>query len=107
MEIRMLRARHDRGAGAVEYAMLLALVALIAIGGLAFMGSRASSSLSASQSMIGGATSSTSTTAAPTTTTTRPAGVPKDWPADKPVPPMPDNCRQPKLEDNGRWNCQR
>lgn len=103
----MLRARHDRGASAVEYAVLLALVALIAIGGLAFMGSRAASSLAASHSTLGGAPSSTSTTAAPTTTTTtRPAGVPKDWPADKPIPPMPDNCRQPKLEDNGRWNCQ-
>jgi hypothetical protein len=50
-----------------------------------------------------------STTAAPapaTTTTTRPRGVPKDWPADKPIPPMPANCRDPQLEDNGVWNCQ-
>jgi hypothetical protein len=52
----------------------------------------------------------TPTTAAPapaTTTTTRPVGVPSDWPADKPIPPMPANCRQPQLEDNGVWNCQR
>jgi hypothetical protein len=48
-------------------------------------------------------------TAAPapaTTTTTLPPGVPKDWPADKPIPPMPDGCRDPQLEDNGVWNCQ-
>jgi hypothetical protein len=51
----------------------------------------------------------TPTTAAPlpvTTNTTRTPGVPRDWPADKPIPPMPANCRQPQLEDNGVWNCQ-
>jgi hypothetical protein len=49
-------------------------------------------------------------TAAPapaTTTTTRPPGVPSDWPPDKPIPPMPPGCREPQLEDNGVWNCQR
>ena len=49
------------------------------------------------------------TTAAPkaaTTTTTWPRGVPRDWPADKPIPPMPADCREPHLEDNGVWNCQ-
>ncbi len=49
------------------------------------------------------------TTAAPkasTTTTTWPVGVPRDWPVGKPIPPMPANCRQPQLEDNGVWNCQ-
>jgi hypothetical protein len=40
------------------------------------------------------------------TPTTRPPGVPDDWPANKPIPPMPPNCRQPQLEDNGQWNCQ-
>jgi hypothetical protein len=53
---------------------------------------------------------SSTTTAAPTaatTTTTWPTGVPRDWPADQPIPPMPANCRQPQLEDNGVWNCQR
>ncbi len=48
-------------------------------------------------------------TAAPapaTTTTTRPEGVPRDWPADKPIPPMPAGCRDGQLEDNGVWNCQ-
>lgn len=48
----------------------------------------------------------TSTTAPRSTTTTRPPGVPKDWPADKPIPPMPPDCEDPKLEDNGQWNCQ-
>jgi len=47
----------------------------------------------------------TPTTTVPTTTTTWPPGVPKDWPKDKPIPPMPANCRQPQLEDNGVWNC--
>jgi hypothetical protein len=40
------------------------------------------------------------------TSTTRPPGVPDDWPAGKPIPPMPANCKQPQLEDNGVWNCQ-
>ena len=48
----------------------------------------------------------TTTTVAPVTTTTRPPGVPRDWPAGKPIPPMPPNCKQPQLEDNGVWNCQ-
>ena len=51
------------------------------------------------------ATSAPATTAAPTTTV-RPPGVPKDWPANKPIPPMPADCEQPQLEDNGVWNCQ-
>lgn len=42
----------------------------------------------------------------PAPTTTRPPGVPDDWPAGKPIPPMPPNCRQPQLEDDGEWNCQ-
>ncbi len=46
-----------------------------------------------------------SPTTLPTTTTTWPRGVPKDWPKDKPIPPMPPNCQQPQLEDNGVWNC--
>lgn len=44
-------------------------------------------------------TTPTPTTAAP------PPGVPADWPANKPIPPMPANCQQPQLEDNGVWNC--
>ena len=44
---------------------------------------------------------------APTTTIApRPPGVPADWPAGKPIPPMPEGCRQPQLEDDGVWNCQ-
>lgn len=39
------------------------------------------------------------------TTTTRPPGVPADWPADEPIPPMPPDCEQPQLEDDGQWNC--
>ena len=29
----------------------------------------------------------------------------QDWPAGKPIPPIPPGCRQPQLEDNGVWNC--
>jgi hypothetical protein len=31
--------------------------------------------------------------------------VPRDWPAGKPIPPMPANCKSPQLELNGVWNC--
>ena len=52
-------------------------------------------------------TAAPSTTPAPVTTTAaRPEGVPADWPANKPIPPMPAGCAQPQLEDNGVWNCQ-
>lgn len=47
----------------------------------------------------------TTATTLPVTTTTRPRGVPADWPPGKPIPPMPPNCQQPQLEDNGVWNC--
>lgn len=45
--------------------------------------------------------------AAATTSTTLPPGarIPSDWPADKPIPPIPPGCRKPVLEDNGVWNC--
>ncbi len=46
----------------------------------------------------------TTTTAAPTSTL--PAGVPRDWPAGKPIPPKPANCVKGQLEDNGVWNCE-
>lgn len=45
--------------------------------------------------------------AAPATTAARPPGVPADWPADQPVPPVPADCLKPQLEDNGVWNCER
>ena len=46
--------------------------------------------------------------AQPTPTTLVPPGVeiPDNWPAGKPIPPIPPNCREPHLEDNGKWNCQ-
>lgn len=51
-------------------------------------------------------TPTTTTPPPPTvTTSTLPPGVPADWPADKPIPPMPPGCRKPQLEDNGVWNC--
>jgi hypothetical protein len=45
------------------------------------------------------------TTMPTTTTTTRMPGIPADGPPGQPIPPMPPNCYQPKLEDNGVWNC--
>ena len=53
----------------------------------------------------GPAADSTTSTTAPTTSTTRPPGVPDDWPDDRPIPPMPEDCEKPQLEDNGTWNC--
>ena len=56
-------------------------------------------------------TTNPTTTPAPTTTvkvtstTVRPPGVPADWPAGKPIPPMPAGCKKPQLELNGVWNC--
>lgn len=57
-------------------------------------------------------TTTTATTQPSRTTSTttaqgdRPPGVPADWPAGKPIPPMPPNCKHPQLEDNGVWNCE-
>ena len=65
------------------------------------------------------ATVATTTTIRPTTTTVKPTtpttvkpaaaklppGVPADWPAGKPIPPMPAHCSEPQLELNGVWNC--
>lgn len=49
----------------------------------------------------------TTTTAAPTGTTLPPgARIPSDWPPDRPIPPIPANCKKPVLEDNGVWNCE-
>lgn len=47
----------------------------------------------------------TTTSPGGSTTTTRPPGVPDDWPADEPIPPMPPGCQEPQLEDDGHWNC--
>jgi hypothetical protein len=51
----------------------------------------------------------TTTTGPSTTTTIDPryedAEIPEDWPADRPIPPMPEDCDEPHLEDNGVWNC--
>ena len=48
------------------------------------------------------------TTTSPSTQTTLPPGarIPSDWPPGKPIPPVPEGCKQPVLEDNGVWNCQ-
>ncbi len=42
----------------------------------------------------------------PAPAATYPPGVPASWPSNRPIPPMPSPCVQPKLEDNGVWNCQ-
>jgi hypothetical protein len=43
---------------------------------------------------------------ATTPTTDRGVEIPDDWPAGKPLPPIPEHCHEPHLEDNGVWNCQ-
>lgn len=48
----------------------------------------------------------TPTTTAPSSSTLpRGAKIPKDWPAGRPIPPIPPGCKEPQLEDNGVWNC--
>jgi hypothetical protein len=47
----------------------------------------------------------TSAPSSPPTTSRQHIEIPEDWPADKPLPPMPANCAEPHLEDNGVWNC--
>ncbi len=44
---------------------------------------------------------------APSTGTTLPpdARIPSDWPTGSPIPPIPPDCEEPVLEDNGIWNC--
>ena len=57
-----------------------------------------------------GSTSPAGPTAAastPSTTNWPPPGVPRDWPKSNPIPPIPSGCVQPRLEDDGIWNCQR
>ena len=50
---RATRLGDDRGASLVEYALLLALIALVCIGAVTFIGTSASSKLSAVGSSIG------------------------------------------------------
>ena len=45
-------------------------------------------------------------TTEPATPSTPDLEISDDWPADKPLPPIPANCQQPHLEDNGVWNCE-
>ena len=47
----------------------------------------------------------TSAPSSPPTTSGQHIEIPDDWPADKPLPPMPADCAEPHLEDNGVWNC--
>jgi hypothetical protein len=46
------------------------------------------------------------TVAAPSSTLPPGVRIPADWPAGKPIPPIPAGCKSPQLEDNGVWNCQ-
>jgi Flp pilus assembly pilin Flp len=83
------RDRDDDGAGLVEYALLLALIAIVSVGALTFTGSRTSAKLSVlgetltrddvagtTTTTAGGATTTTApsatTTTAPVVTTTTP-----------------------------------
>ncbi len=46
------------------------------------------------------------TTTAPPAAVASGARIPRDWPANKPIPPIPPGCEKPQLEDNGKWNCE-
>ncbi len=50
--------------------------------------------------------STPTTTSAPPTTWPPGTELPESWPAGTPYPPMPAGCREPHLEDDGRWNCE-
>jgi Flp pilus assembly pilin Flp len=68
--------RDEDGAGLVEYALLLALIAIVCVGALTFTGSRTSAKLSVLgetlvRDDVGGTT--TTTAAGPATTTTAPS----------------------------------
>ena len=75
----------DRGAAAVEYAVLLALIAVVCVGGLTYLGTRTNATLKDAKltAAVGGTTTTTAddgeddvtttTTRATTTTTTRPS----------------------------------
>jgi hypothetical protein len=38
-------------------------------------------------------------------TTVRGPEIPDDWPAGKPIPPIPPNCHEAELHLNGVWEC--
>ncbi|GAC1304904.1 MAG: hypothetical protein NVS2B3_05250 [Vulcanimicrobiaceae bacterium] len=48
----MMIVRDERGQGLVEYALIVALVALVAIAGVTLVGSKANTSVNASASRI-------------------------------------------------------
>jgi Flp pilus assembly pilin Flp len=77
MRFRRRRVLGDAGAAVVEYAVLLALIAVVCVGALTVLGNRADTKLRDDRltTALGGTTTSTvapTATAAPTTTTTRP-----------------------------------
>lgn len=70
-----IRGRGDAGSTMVEYALLIALIALVAAGALTFLGNRASTALDNAGSSIA-ATSSTAAGGAGSSTTTSPTTTP-------------------------------
>jgi Flp pilus assembly pilin Flp len=81
--------RDDRGAGLVEYALLLALIAIVCVGALTFTGSRTSAKLSVlGEALVRDDVAGTTTpTAGGATTTTVPSATTTVPPATT-VPPV-------------------
>src|SRR5690349_756363 len=94
----------DRGAAAVEYAVLLALIAVVCVGGLTYLGSRTDSSYRDAKltAALETSASTTSTTAPQSTTTTAPSTSTTEeptTPTTKPhTPPTTKPCKGKKCE---------
>jgi Flp pilus assembly pilin Flp len=84
MRCRLRRVMGDRGAAAVEYAVLLALIAVVCVGALTVLGSKTETKVGDARltTALGGSTTTTTTeddevttttTRPTTTTTTRPS----------------------------------
>ena len=100
----------DDGSGAATPAPRAGNVVPVAEAPVAANGNRSSDSPTPPAKPVPGSGNSGSPAPASvaTTPTTRvPPGVeiPEDWPPGKPIPPIPPNCHEPHLEDNGVWNC--
>lgn len=104
----------DRGAAAVEYAVLLALIAVVSVGGLTYLGTRTDDSIKNPKltAAVGDATTTTTaaaddddevttTTTRPSTTTTRPRTTtttrPPTTTTTRPPTTTTTRCRNPRF----------
>jgi pilus assembly protein Flp/PilA len=52
LNLLLLRLRDERGASLVEYALLVALIAIVCLGAVAFLGTQASTNITESSSSL-------------------------------------------------------